>query len=944
MTRLPAGGQINRDKTLSFRFNGKQYQGFEGDTLASALLANNVRLIARSFKYHRPRGIVSAGPEEPNALVQVHGTDDEPNLRATTLKLYEGLDASSINCWPGPSFDLGAINSLLSPLLPAGFYYKTFMLGRWDRYAKFIRRAAGLGKTPTASRRRRYEKRFHHVDVLVVGAGFAGLEAALKAAQSGSKVVLIDSNDEPGGELLNQRANHPNRSALEQLLTSVDGSENINRIVRTTASGYYDHNLVIAVQQQPADAAWIYERLWHIRAKQVILATGAVERPLVFANNDLPGVMLAGAAQSYLNRYAVACGKKILLFTNNSSAYQAAFDLADAGLEIVSIVDARSQVDDELLEECKQRSIEVQVNAVVINASGGRRIRHASVAGRRDLSDYRDYACDLICVSGGWNPLVHLHSQSGAKPIYSSDSAAFVPGESVQNERSVGACAGDFSNNRIRYDIEALWKVETTTTFGKAFVDFQNDVTTADLELALRENYSSIEHVKRYTTAGMATDQGKIGGANVIGVVADQVGAEPGEVGTTTYRPPFTPVSFGVLAGVDRGPLILPARTTPMTQWNIKAGAAMNEAGAGFRRPFWFPVTGESTTDAISRAAHAVRTKVGIYDATPLGKFELHGPDVGILLNRLYTNRFDDLTEGQGRFGLMLHEDGRLLDDGVTFRMDDHWLMTCGTGAASGVLRHIERLLQTEWTDLQVYVVNVTSQWANICVCGPRAREVVTAVGTDIDLDVAFEFMQMKTGRVAEVSARVARVSYTGELSFEINVRRRDAMTVWQTLMDVGKRWDITPVGSETSAVLRIEKGFISAGTEGDNITNPYDAGLGWMIDMDKGDFIGRRTLIRDKKLNIPRQHVVGLLPDDEEFVVAEGSALLPQANSRDFQGHVTASCYSPTLGRSIALALLKNGHNRHGEKILISGLHRAVSADICRPVFYDPRGERMRS
>jgi len=944
MSRLPNGGRVNREKVLSFTFNGRRYQGFEGDTLASALLANNVTLLARSFKYHRPRGIVSAGPEEPNALVQINGTDDEPNVRATTLTLYEGLDASSINCWPGPKLDLGAINSLLSPLLPAGFYYKTFMLGRWDRYARFIRRAAGLGRLPQTGSRNRYEKRFVHTDVLVVGAGLTGLEAAVQAAADGHRVILIDSSDAPGGRLLSQRTAHPAFARLERLLEAINRSPNVMRFLRTTVSGYYDHNLLVAVEQQPVDADWVRERLWHIRAKNVVLATGAVERPLVFANNDLPGVMLASAAQSYVNRYAVAAGRRVLLYTNNSGAYQAAFDLADAGLEIVLIVDARPQPENQLLEQCARRSISVQSNAVVINASGRHGVRHASVASRRDLSDYRDHACDLICVSGGWNPLVHLHSQSGARPVYSSSLAAFVPGASVQSEHSVGACAGHFSDETIEYHIEPVWNIDTEATLGKAFVDFQNDVTTADLALALRENYSSIEHVKRYTTAGMATDQGKIGNANVIGVIADQLGLEPGDVGTTTYRPPYTPISFGALAGGDRQQLIVPARTTPITQWNIDHGAAMNEAGANFRRPFWFPLAGESTAEAIARAARAVRHGVGIYDATPLGKFELHGPDVATLLNRLYTNRFDDLAEGQGRFGLMLREDGRLLDDGVTFRMRDHWLMTCGTGAAGEVLRHIERLLQTEWVDLQVYVVNVTSQWANICVCGPKAREVLTAAGIDIDLNRNFAFMEMKTGTVAGVRARVARVSYTGELSFEINVYRRNALTLWLALMEAGKSWDITPVGSETSAVLRIEKGFISAGSEGDNITNPYDAGLGWMIDMGKGDFIGRRTLVRDQKLDIPRQHVVGLLPDDEEFVVAEGSALLPQAKSRDFQGHVTASCYSPVLGRSIALALLKNGRSRHGEKILISGLHRAVSADVCKPVFYDPRGQRMRS
>jgi len=892
MRRLDSGGAIDRDRPVNFTFNGKRYQGYAGDTLASALLANGVRLVARSFKYHRPRGVVTAGGEETNALVQVNGTADdpgytEPNVRATVLSLVEGLNTSSVNCWPGPGFDIGAINSTLSPLLPAGFYYKTFMLGRWDRYSNAIRRAAGLGKAPERAAEKRYEKRHAHTDVLVVGAGPAGLAAAVEASKTGARVMLVDEQETPGGHLLNLKVGDVTNEAIEALAADPETADRITYLPRTTATGYYDHNLIVAVERQPADAPWIFERLWHIRADEVVHATGAVERPLVFANNDRPGVMLATAARTYVNRYGVAPGNRAVFFTNNSSAYDAVFDLDDAGVTIGAVIDARPEAEQTLLEACRERGITVYSDSVVVNVT--------------------------------------------------------VPGLSVQNERSVGACAGDFDYSRQPYQCDPLWEVQANGKSGKSFVDFQNDVTTSDIELALRENFESIEHVKRYTTAGMATDQGKIGNANVIGVVADRLAAKPDEIGTTTYRPPFTPVSFGALGGSDRGALILPTRTTPITPWNIDHGAAMNEAGGNFRRPFWFPEPGESDASAIARAAKAVRNGAGIYDATPLGKFELHGPDVPELLNLLYTNRFDNLNVGHGRFGLMLREDGRLLDDGVTFRLEDHWLMTCGTGAASGVLRHIEHLLQTELTHLKVYAVNVTSQWANICVCGPKSRDVLQAAGIDIALDGDFKFMQMKPATVAGFDARVARVSYTGELSFEINTRRRNARELWQALMQAGEAFDLTPVGSETSAVLRIEKGFISAGSEGDNITNPFDAGLSWIVDMDKPDFIGKRTLMRDLEFDIPRQHVVGLLPDDKDFVVAEGSALLPELNSRDFQGHVTASCYSPTLERPVALALLKNGKHRHGEEILISGLNRSVRAEVTKPVFYDPKGERMR-
>lgn len=946
MTRLAEGGQIDREKPLKFRFNGRRYKGYEGDTLASALLANGIHLVARSFKYHRPRGIVTAGAEEPSALVQVNGDEQEPNVRATTLRLTEGLNVSSINCWPSLRFDFGAVNSLMAGLIPAGFYYKTFMLGRWDRYSWFVRRAAGLGRTPRRAAGKKYEKRYYHTDLLIVGAGEAGLRAAVEAADQGAHVTLIDDQPVAGGHTLNKKHKNPWSTPLDPLVRAIDLNENITRLVNTTAIGYYDHNLMMAVQRQPHDAPWVFERLWHMRAEQIVLATGAVERPLVFSNNDLPGVMLVSAAATYANRYAVAVGHEIIVFTNNSSAYGSVFDLADAGIEIVAIVDSRARIEPELRDQCRRRSITIHEHSVIDRAFGKRHVEKVRVVHRQRTDDKQEYYCDTVCLSGGWNPLVHLHSQSGGKPVYSNAIAAFVPGKSVQNEMSIGACAGDFDGASIPYNIEPLWEVDIKDSVKMAFVDFQNDVTTSDIQLAISENFESIEHIKRYTTAGMATDQGKIGNANVIGIVANRSNREIADVGTTTYRPPFTPTSFGAISGIERGALILPARTTPITAWNIENGAAMDEAGANFRRPFWFPKTGESAHHSIASAASAVRQRVGIYDATPLGKFELHGPDADELLNRLYTNRFDDLDVWQGRFGLMLREDGRLLDDGVSFRVDDHWLMTCGTGAASSVLAHIERLLQTEWTDLQVYIVNVTSQWSNICVCGPLARQVLNAAEIDINIDEDgdFKFMQMREANIAGFQARIARVSYTGELSFEINVRRSEGLDLWETLMEAGQPWDITPVGSESSNVLRIEKGFISASTEGDNITNPFDAGLGWLVDMDKGDFVGRRSLLRDLALNLPRQQVVGLLPDDADFVPSEGSALLPKRDSTDFQGHVTASCYSPTLGCSIALALLKNGKHRYGESVVVSGLSRSITAEVTAPVFYDPRGERMRA
>ncbi len=977
MTRLAIGGVINRQRPLSFVFNGKRYRGYEGDTLASALVANDVAVVGRSFKYHRPRGVLTCGPEEPNALVQLLSDGDQPNLRATEIPLKEGLEARSVNCWPSAKFDLRAINSFLAPLFPAGFYYKTFMAGRWDFYSRFIRQAAGLGRSPKERDPGRYERVNHHTEVLVVGAGPVGLQAAKILANSGQELMVLDLQRSAGGHLLYHTRlidGKPGAEWVAQAVAELQTHKNVTWLQNTTATGYYDHNMVIAVEHEPTQW-WLRERLWHIRAKKVIIATGAVERPLIFSGNDRPGVMLADAAARYVGRFAAVPGKRAVIYTNNSTAYSHLGLFKAAGIQIESVLDLRKEPGKAELDLARESSVPVEVNASIMKVHGRSKVRAVTY---KNGSGSKTVACDLVCHSGGWNPLIHLYSHAGGKSQFDIDSAAFVPGERAQGAYPIGGANGTFSldqglkeasditnslfgestgdtgsrtaaapatGDEVCYRIEQIWPEKELK--GKAFVDFQNDVTTADISLAVKENFRSIEHVKRYTTAGMAVDQGKIGNPNVIGLVSRELDQEQASVGTTTFRPPFAPVSFGVIGGSERGPLIIPARTTPITEWNIANGAAMDEAGANFRRPFFFPRPGEAMEDAVAREATAVRTSCGIYDGTPLGTFELHGPDTAELLNRLYTNRFDNLPVGRGRFGLMLREDGRLFDDGVTFRVDEtRYLMSCGTGAAGAVYAHIDRLLQTEWTDLKVYLVNVSAAWATMCVCGPIARKVLGKLESDIALDPSFRFLDFRDGTLEGIPVRLARVSYTGELSFEVNVARRSALKLWTILMDAGKEFDITPVGSETSGVLRIEKGFISPGHEGDNITNPFDAGMGWIVDMTKPDFIGKRSLSRDMRLGGERQHVVGLLPDDDRASVADGSALLPAQDSSSrsgFQGHVTAACFSPTLKRTIALGLLKDGQNRHGEKIIISGLENSGPATVTAPVFYDPKGERMR-
>ena len=977
------GTLVDRDRRLRFRFNGRDYEGHPGDTLASALMANGVRLVGRSFKYHRPRGIVVAGAEEPNAVVQLDGDDDEPNARATTLPLREGLSARSVNCWPGVGFDLGAIADRLSPLLPAGFYYKTFMgfPGGWNFYGPLVRRMAGLGRAPAIAGRRAYEKRFHHCDVLVAGAGPAGLQAALAAARGGARVMLADEGPVPGGALLDGTAEIGGRPATEWaagVTAELDSLPDVVRLERATVAGYYDHNLLTVVELAPKQS-WIDERLWKVRARRVVLATGAAERPLVFADNDRPGVMLPSAALAFVRRYGVRPGDRAVAVTNNSSTYRAVLELVASGVEVPVLADIRKHPPEPLVAELAARGVEVLRGHAVVSVAGTRAVRAAFVAPPGRSGERRRVACDLVLCSGGWSPRVHLHSQSGGRPAYDDVHACFVPGDSAQAERSAGACNGAFGLRGALdqgwragseacaaigliapatdvpecprdppLDIEPCWEVPSPGRRARAFVDLQNDVTAGDIRLAGQEGFRSVEHVKRYTTAGMGTDQGKLGNVNAIGILADAVSESPGATGTTTYRPPYVPVSFGAIAGKDTGEVVLPSRRTALTDRIEAAGAVMFEAGAGYRRPSFFPREGESAGQAIAREALACRTAAGIYDGSPLGKFELHGPDVAVFLNRVHANRWDDLAVGRGRFGWMLREDGRLLDDAVTFRLaEHHWWMFAGTGAADHVHRHLERLLQVEWPGLRVHLTVVTSQWTNVCVCGPQARAVLEAAGTDASLAPdAFPFMTMRETTVAGVPARVARAGYTGELSFEVNVPARHGERVWDALLAGGEPFGLTPVGSEASMVMRCEKGFVSAGFEGDGIVNPFDAGCGWAVDMDKGDFIGRRSLVRDRSVGGVRPNVVGLLPDDPSFVPPDGTPLVPAgapARSPPVVGYVSQACHSPNVGRAIALAVLDDGRRLIDERIEIAAIDRRAPALVTRPCFVDRAGGRMR-
>jgi len=975
--RLGQGGRIDRTRTIRFTFNGRSYTGCAGDTLASALLAHGERLTARSFKYHRPRGITGAGQEEPSSFVELLGNDQSGSQPITTVQLRDGLAARSVNCWPSARFDLLALNQLFARMLPASFYYKTFMWPNWHVYEPHIRRAAGLSVAPDADRVvGTYETRHWHCDVLVAGAGPAGLMAALSAGRAGARVLLADDATEPGGSLLGRSEQIDGRAALEWVNAAVaelDAMPHVTRLSQSTVWAYREANLLVVTERAPATPG-IFQRTWRVRARQVVIATGALERPLVFHDNDRPGVMLASAVQTYIHRYAVRPGQRAVVFTNNSSAYEVAADMRRAGIEVAAIVDARDTVPADAAAVVP--GIEILAGHVVAATDGRRALRAVRVRPRAGGA-LRRIGCDLLAMSGGWNPVVHLFSQSRGTLRFDSGLNAFVADVAQQPCACAGAadgrldlpgCLADGANKGIDaarlagftgtaattpsasagppHATLALWHVEPSGASDKAFVDLQHDVTVADIHLSLREGYGAVEHVKRYTTAGMGIDQGKTGNINVVGTIAMAQGLPLEGVGTTTFRSPYAPVDFGAMAGARSGSVVLPYRHTPITAWNIARGAVMYEAGARWRRPGYYPRTGEAFQDAVNRECSAVRENLGVYDGSPLGKIEIRGPDAVRLLDLLYTNLFSNLETGMGRYGVMLSDDGLILDDGVSFKLGpDHFLMSTSTAHADEVFRHITHLLQIDRPDWKVRVTPVTTVWANATVCGPQARAFLGQLGTDIDIsNAAFPFMGMRHGNIAGLPARVTRVSFTGELSYEINVRSRDAGTLWERIIDAGEPLGLTPIGSEASHVLRVEKGFLSLGHEVDGTVDPIDLGMAWIVSGKKTDYLGKRALAIRRSSAKARRELVGLLTQDPNRLVVEGAPLTPGGARQASEGFVSASVYSVVNRRSIALALLANGRSRIGETVFVRMKDEVVPAEVTAPCFYDPRGEKLRS
>jgi sarcosine oxidase subunit alpha len=1024
--RTPTGGRIDRGKPLSFTFDGKPLTGFTGDTLASALLANGVHLVGRSFKYHRPRGILTAGSEEPNALVAI-GRDEAhrtPNLRATQVELYDGLVAESQNRWPSLERDVGAVNDGLGRFLPAGFYYKTFMwpAGAWKRlYEPVIRRAAGLGRAPEAPDPDRYAQRYVHCEVLVVGAGPAGLAATLAASESGIRVILCDEQAEFGGSLLHDTEatidGVPAEPWVADAVATLGARANVTLLPRTTAFGYYPHNLVGLAERVTDHLAdpnprLPRERMWQVRAREVVLATGSIERPLVFPENDRPGIMMAEAARTFANRWGVRPGDRAVVFAACDRAYRAALDLRAAGVEIAAIADLRADPSGHYPAAARAAGIPVHPRTTVVGTSGRLRIKSASLAPVAGGSS-QEVACDLLLMSGGFTPTVSLFSQSRGKLAWDASLEAYVPGASAERERSAGACRGVFGLEAALADgfaaglvaarkSSASWpglarpptsssatpsqKVvdgrdkpghdEGRRTFAvaapdvgfagfrgatphgraahsvKAFVDFQNDVTARDVRLATQEGFKSIEHIKRYTTTGMATDQGRTSNINALEIAAQALDKPVQEVGLTTFRPPYTPTTFGLFAGRARGPLFDPIRTAPLHDWADEHGAVFEDVGI-WKRARYFPRPGEEMHAAVRRECAAVRNSVGIFDASTLGKIEVVGPDAAEFMNRLYTNAWSKLEPGRLRYGVMLREDGFVMDDGVVGRMaPDRFHVTTTTGGAPRVLNHMEDYLQTEFPELQVWLTSTTEQWAVIAVQGPNARKVIEPLVSGIDLSrEAMPHMSVREGRICGVPTRLFRVSFTGELGFEINVPSGHAHDVWEQVFAAGEPFGITPYGTETMHVLRAEKGFIIVGQETDGTAIPDDVGLGWAVGKTKKDFVGKRSLARAAMQSPDRKQLVGLLTEDPAIVLEEGAQIVEAAGAAPVAGtprpepslgHVTSSYDSAALGRSIALAMVKRGRARIGETLYVPMPDRRIPVTLVEPVFYDRANERI--
>ncbi|UWQ08944.1 sarcosine oxidase subunit alpha family protein [Aliiroseovarius crassostreae] len=1003
-TRLSTGGRlIDRSKVKNFTFNGKKMKGFEGDTLASALLGEGQTLVGRSFKYHRPRGIIASGAEEPNALVNMgEGARFEPNQRVTTTELFDGLTAGSQNHWPSLEFDVGVVNNYVSRWLPAGFYYKTFMFPRagWKHvFEPIVRQSAGLGKAPDAETfdADRYEHYYHHTDILVVGGGVAGLAAALAAAKSGKKVMLIEQTNHWGGRAPVDGGTIDGKSPsdwVDAAVAELEAMDNVTLRTRTMGAGVYDHGYVTGYERvadhTPGDGRPRH-RLWRIRAGQIVTATGAIERPLSFAGNDIPGVMLAGAVRDYLVNWGVSAGDRVVVVTNNDDAYRTALAVKAAGLEVPVIIDARPNGGGALADAAREAGIRVENGKAIGMVKGGKSVTGVTLCAQQgEGATLEEIACDAVAMSGGWSPVVHLWSHCGGKLNWDEANAMFRPDASrpplgANGEGFVipaGSADGEFAlgavlDNAVKAGLAAAGEGEMAAPKGEAeaeavlepvwimpqgagpkkrmkmWLDYQNDVKVSDVQLAAREGYESVEHTKRYTTLGMATDQGKLSNINGLAVLSNALGQEIPTTGTTTFRPPYHPISMGAITGEARAEIFQPIRRTPMHEWHEEQGAYMEPVGH-WRRPYTYPRKGETHEQAVNREVINTRENLGLLDASTLGKLIVKGPDAGKFMDMMYTNMMSNLAVGKCRYGLMCSENGFLSDDGVVARIDeDTWLCHTTSGGADRIHGWMEEWLQTEWWDWKVYVANVTEQLAQVAVVGPNARKVLEKLNAGVEggMDLSAEalpFMQWRDGKIGEFDARAYRISFSGELSYEIAVPASQGRAFWDALIEAGEEFGVMPYGTECLHIMRAEKGFIMIGDETDGTVIPQDLGLNWAISKKKEDFLGKRAQLRSHMTDPERWKLVGLETLDGS-VLPDGAYAQGEGVNENGQkvviGRVTSTYYSPTLKRGIAMGLVKHGPDRMGEVIsfpTVDGTNTVIKARICDPVFYDKDGEKQ--
>ena len=1000
-TRLSNGGRlINRSKSIEFSFDGKRLNGYEGDTLASALLANNQTLVGRSFKYHRPRGIVASGPEEPNALVGLgKGSKFEPNQRATTTELFEGLHSNSQNAWPSLEFDIGGINRIMSRVFPAGFYYKTFIFPRfaWKHvFEPFIRKAAGLGAAPTEKDSDKYEYFYAHVDVLIIGGGTSGLAAALEVGRSGAKVLVLEQKNIWGGRapvdgvLIN---NQISEEWIDDAMTELQSMPNVTLKNRTMGAGVYDHGWATgyeSITDHIPGKKGPRQRLWRIRAKRILTTTGAIERPLSFAGNDLPGVMLAGSVRDYLVDFGTSCGDIMVLATNNDDAYRTAIKQSEVGLKVAAILDARTSVTGELPNKARELGIRVETGMAISKVKGSKSVSGVSICLQAGEGvPLEEIKCDIVAMSGGWSPIVHLWSHCGGKLNWDAENAMFRPdaerpplGDDGTGFVSVGGTAngylianeamqdaisqGKLVAKQVGYKpvnskptivdvenespIEQIWQMPQGMSIklqAKTFLDYQNDVKVSDVRLAAREGYESVEHTKRYTTLGMATDQGKLSNINGLAILADSLNAEIPNVGTTTFRPPYHPISMGSIAGDARGELFKPIRKSPIHNW-IEENGGFFEPVADWRRPYCYQKNNETVKDSVQREILNTRTNVGLLDASTLGKIIVKGPDAGKFLDMIYTNLMSNLKVGHCRYGLMCTENGFLSDDGVVARLDENtFLCHTTSGGSDRIHAWMEEWLQTEWWDWKVYTANVTEQYAQIAVVGPNSRKLLEKLGgMDVSKE-ALPFMRFSEGTIGGIRVRPFRISFSGELSYEIAVPASDGQAFWDMCMEAGKEFGIQPYGTECLHVMRAEKGFIMIGDETDGTVIPQDLNMEWALSKKKEDFLGKRAHLRSHMSDLSRWKLVGLKPVDPDVVIPDGAyatdGTVRENGVKNMIGRVTSTYFSPTLNRSIAMGLVKFGPNRMGEIIDFPTLDgKIIKAEICNQVFLDPEGERQ--